>query len=92
MLEGIPHQVNFLTDEAVSAGKGANAMISYVDHYFKHYGLGEHHAHLHADNCAGRNKNSFFLWYLTYRILLRLQRSITYCLDYELSAAHKTNS
>lgn len=43
-----------------------------------HDGLGEHHAHLYADNCTGQNKNSFFLWYLTYRILLKLHRSITY--------------
>lgn len=42
------------------------------------HGLGEHHAHLYADNCTGQNKNSFFLWYLTYRILLKLHRSITY--------------
>jgi len=59
-------------------GKGANAMISCVDYYFKHYGLGEHHVHLHADNCAGQNKNSVFLSYLTYRILLKLHGSITY--------------
>ena len=42
------------------------------------HGLGEHHAHLYADNCTGQNENSFFLWYLTYRILLKLHRSITY--------------
>ena len=78
MCEGIPRQVNFLIDEAVSAGKGANATISYVHYYLEHYGLGEQHAHLHADNCAGQNKNNFFLWYLAYRILLELHRSITY--------------
>ena len=60
MCEGIPHQVNFLIDEAVSVGKGANATISYVHYYLEHYGLGEQHAHLHADNCTGQNKNSFF--------------------------------
>ena len=30
MCEGIPRQVNFLIDEAVSTGKGANATISYI--------------------------------------------------------------
>lgn len=78
MCEGIPRQVNFLIDEAVSTGKGANTMISYVHYYLKHYGLGEQHVHLHADNCAGQNKNNFFLWYLAYRILSELHRSITY--------------
>lgn len=60
MCEGIPRQVNFLIDEAVSTGKGANAIVNYVNFYFKHYGLGEQHARLHADNCAGQNKKKLF--------------------------------
>ena len=78
MCEGIPRQANFLIGEAVSAGKGANAMISYLHYYLEHYRLGEQHAHLHADNCTGQKKNNFFLWYLAYRILLELHNSITY--------------
>ena len=34
MCEGLPRQVNFLIDEAASAGKGGNATISYV-HYIE---------------------------------------------------------
>ena len=39
-------QVNFFIDEAASAGKGANATISYVHYYFAHHGLGETDVHL----------------------------------------------
>lgn len=78
MCVAIPRQVNFLIDEAVSKGKGTNAMINYVHYYLEHYWLGEQHAHLHADNCAGQTKNDFFLCYLAYRILLELHHSITY--------------
>ena len=60
MCEGIPRKVNFLIDEAVSTGKGANTMISYVHYYLEHYRLGEQHAHLHTDNCAGKTKTIFF--------------------------------
>lgn len=46
-----PQQVNYLIDEAVSTTKGANAVISYVDHFLATYGLGERKLILHADNC-----------------------------------------
>ena len=78
MCEGLPRQVNFLIDEAASAGKGANATISYVHYYFEHHGLGETDAILNADNCAGQNKNNYFLWYFAWRTLLKLHHSITY--------------
>ena len=78
MCEGIPRQVNFLIDEAASAGKGVNATISYVHYFFENHGLGETVAHLHADNCAGQNKNNYFLWYLSWRTLMLLHQSITY--------------
>ena len=78
MCEGLPRQVNFLIDEAVSTGKGANATISYVHFYFQHHGLGETDAQLSADNCAGQNKNNYFLWYLAWRTLMKLHHSITY--------------
>ena len=61
--EAIPRQVNFLIDEGVLTGKGANSTISYVHYFFRRHGLGETEAKLHADNCGGQNKNSAFMWY-----------------------------
>lgn len=78
MCEAIPQQVNFLIDEAATTGKGANATISYVHYYFKHHGLGETDAHLNADNCAGQNKNNFFVWYLAWRIMMNLHDTVLY--------------
>ena len=78
MCEAVPQQVNFLIDEAASAGKGANATMSYVHYYFAHHGLGETDVHLNADNCSGQNKNNYFVWYLAWRILMHLHDSILY--------------
>ena len=78
MCEAVPRQVNYLIDEAAVCGKGANATISYVHHYFTRHGLGETDVHLHADNCAGQNKNNYFLWYLAWRIASELHQSIKY--------------
>src|SRR5688572_16746690 len=68
MAEGLPKQVNYLIDEAVSCGKGANVVISLIHHYFKNYGLGEKTVILNADNCSGQNKNLAMLWYLCWLI------------------------
>ena len=78
MCEGVTGQVNFLIDEAVSTGKGANATLSYIHYYFQHHGLQETDVYLNADNCAGQNKNNNFLWYLAWRTLMKLHYSITY--------------
>ena len=59
--EGIPRQVNFLIDEAVDVGKGANGICSMLHYFFSHHGLGETNAHLHAENCVGQNKNNIVL-------------------------------
>lgn len=64
MCEAVPRQVNYL--------------ISYVHHFFISHGLGETDVHLHADNCAGQNKNNYFLWYLAWRIATELHQSIKY--------------
>ena len=56
--EAIPRQVNFVIDEASDTGKGANTVVSLLDFFFSHYGLGETTASLHADNCCGQNKNN----------------------------------
>jgi hypothetical protein len=76
--EAVPRQINYLIDEASSAGKGANATVSYVHHFFTHHGLGEKDVHLHADNCTGQNKNNYFLWYFAWRIATELHKSIKY--------------
>ena len=78
MCEAIPRQVNYLIDEAIDVGKGANTTISYVHHYFANHGLGETSVHLHADNCAGQNKNNYFIWYLAWRTILQLHHSVKY--------------
>ena len=64
MCDEIPCQVNYLINEASDVGKGANRTISFVDHYFEHYRLGETSVHLHTDNCLGQKKNNFFLMVL----------------------------
>ena len=58
-------------------GKGANSIISYLHHYLAHYGMREKEMHLHADNCAGQNKNSFMMWYLAWRVLSGLHTTIS---------------
>ena len=78
MCEGVPRQVNYLIDEAATVGKGANATISYVHHFFSRHGLGETDVHLNADNCSGQNKNNYFLWYLAWRTATELHRNINY--------------
>lgn len=87
--EGLPRQANFIIDEASSTGKGANRTISYVHHYFKKHGLGETEAHLNVDNCAGQNKNNYFLWYLAWRTMMNLHHTITYSF---LVAGHTKNA
>lgn len=61
--------VIFLLDEATVIGKGANCVISFLDYFFDNYGVKETHVHLHADNCAGQNKNNVLGQYLLWRIV-----------------------
>lgn len=67
--EPINKQVNFLIDEAHTVGKGANSVISYLHHYLNNFSFGETDLYMHADNCAGQNKNSTMLWYLLWRCI-----------------------
>ena len=76
--EAIPRQTNYLIDEGMSTGKGANSIISLLHHYFAVHGLGESRAHLHADNCTGQNKNNYMLQYLLWRTMLGLHTEITF--------------
>ncbi len=75
--EAIPQQVNYLIDEADFPGKGADTVISLLDHFFDNYGLGEEHVLLTADNCVGQNKNNAVIQYLMYRIVAGKHKSIT---------------
>ena len=75
--EAIPQQVNYLIDEADFPGKGADTVISLLDHFFDNYGLGEEHVLLTADNCVGQNKNNAVIQYLMYRAITRKHKSIT---------------
>ena len=59
--ERIPRQVNFLIDEAVDMGKGANSICSMLHYFFSHHGLGEQTVHLNADNCVRQNKNNIVM-------------------------------
>ena len=74
--EAIPRQVNFIIDEASDTGKGANTVVSMLDFFFSHYGLGECTVSLHADNCSGQNKNNAMVQYLMWRVLTGLHHTI----------------
>ena len=54
--EAIPRQINYLIDEAVDCGKGANSIVSMLHHFFEVHGLGERNVHLHADNWGAKQK------------------------------------
>ena len=73
----VPQQVNYLVDEGMCVGKGSNAVISYLHHFFENYGLGETSVDMHCDNCSGQNKNKFMLWYLAWRVLSKLHSSVS---------------
>lgn len=74
--EALPQQVNYLIDEADFTDKGADTVISLLDHYFEHHGLNEDHALLSADNCVGQNKNNAVIQYLMYRTMTGKHRSM----------------
>lgn len=74
--EGIPKQINYLIDEADFLEKNANTVISLLDHFFEHHGLGEKSVYLTADNCVGQNKNNALIQYLMYRVLAGLHSNI----------------
>ena len=72
--EGISRQVNYLIDEASSSGKGANVVVSLLHHFLETYGVGEDHLELHADNCAGQNKNNIMMRYLMWHVATGLHK------------------
>lgn len=74
--EAASRQVNYLIDEADFPGKGADTVISILDHFFSVYGQGERRLLLTADNCVGQNKNNAVLSYLLYRTIKQAHRRI----------------
>ena len=80
--EGIPKQVNYLLDESQTIGEngkmahGPNSVISMLHHYFAKHGLKEKGCVLHADNCAGQNKNRSVIGYLAWRCMTGLHEEI----------------
>ena len=60
----------------MNTGKGSNAIISMLHHFFQTYSLGESRLQLHADNCSGQNKNHYVLEYLAWRVMAGLNEEI----------------
>ena len=75
--EGIPRQVNYLTDESGNCVKGANVIVSQLHHFFETHDLGEMEVFLHADNCTVKNQNNCMVQYLAWRILNGRHSKIT---------------
>ena len=80
--EGLPLQINYLIGKHDSIGEngskthGPNTVISCLHHYFEEHGIGERVSFLHADNCAGQNKNRTFMAYLSWRTVVGLHDRI----------------
>ena len=68
--------MNYLIDEGVSIGKGANCTISLLHHFLSHHNFGEINLVLHADNCSGQNKNRYVMQYLAWRVSTGLNERI----------------
>ena len=57
------------------AGKGANEVISFLHNFLANRKIKAPNVRIHADNCAGQNKNKYVLWYLTWLVATaRLKR------------------
>ena len=67
--DGKREQVNYLIDEAQNPGKGADCVISPVDHYLETHSSKEEVIYLHADNCTAQNKNNAMMQYLVWRVM-----------------------
>ena len=61
-------------------GKGSNAIVSMLHHFFVHHGLGEEVVHLHIDNCGGQNKNATMVQYLLWRVMTGQHKHIMFSL------------
>ena len=63
--------VNYLINEAVDTGKGANAIINMLHHLFEVHGLGEQDVHLHTVGVSA------MVGYLLWHVLTGLHKNIT---------------
>ncbi|RIB11924.1 hypothetical protein C2G38_2202169 [Gigaspora rosea] len=76
--EAFPQQTNYLIKENEYVGKGANIVISIIQHYFENHGFGEKFVVIHADNCPEQNKNNIMIKYLIWHVLNNLYKQIIY--------------
>ena len=56
---------------------GANTVVSLLHDFFRRHRHGEKGCFLHADNCAGQNKNKTVIAYLAWRVIVGLHEKIT---------------
>ena len=75
--EGVPKQVNFLTDEAHLISQGSNVVIYFLHYVFENSVLGETKVNLYCDNCPGQNTNRFVLWDCAWRVAVGLHKTIS---------------
>lgn len=68
-------QTNYLLDEEFEIGKGPNAVISQIHHYFETNPA--ENLVLFCDNCVAQNKNNCMLHYLSWRVDSGKNKSIT---------------
>ncbi len=68
--EGIPLQLNYLTDESVDCGKGSNTVVSLLHDFLSTTTIKANHLNIHADNCVGQNKNNTLLQVIEIIILI----------------------
>lgn len=64
----------YIIPESCNTGKGCNAVISLLHHFFENFAFDE--VRCHADNCAAQNKNNILMKYLSWRVKKGLQKSI----------------
>lgn len=67
--EPLSFQINYLIDEAVDTGKGADSTISLFHHFLSTHSLQEESVYIHLDNCVGQNKNNATVHYLLWRVM-----------------------
>ncbi|XP_062571722.1 uncharacterized protein LOC134233742 [Saccostrea cucullata] len=86
-VDGVPRQYNYLINENETIGEngskthGPNAVISMLHHALLNFGFGEINCVIHADNCAGQNKNRYVLAYFCWRVLQGLHQQITFMMQ-----------